>query len=97
MSLLFDDMAFVGLYFVLPQYRGRQIGTRLFSSVMTQSVSNANVGLHAGANNTFKVENAHETPFSESFGYERSISKSSREKFFQITSVCRDDAICKVE
>uniref|UniRef100_A0A915C596 N-acetyltransferase domain-containing protein n=1 Tax=Parascaris univalens TaxID=6257 RepID=A0A915C596_PARUN len=47
MSLVFDDMAFVGYYFVIPECRGKGVGRRLFDSVLTKSMKTMNIGLHS--------------------------------------------------
>lgn len=51
MCLNMDDMAFVALYYVRPQYRGKGIGQRLFKTVLPPALAEEkNVGLHAGTN-----------------------------------------------
>lgn len=48
MCLNMDDMAFVALYYVRPQYRGKGIGQRLFKTVLPPALAEEkNVGLHA--------------------------------------------------
>uniref|UniRef100_A0A9J2Q6V3 N-acetyltransferase domain-containing protein n=1 Tax=Ascaris lumbricoides TaxID=6252 RepID=A0A9J2Q6V3_ASCLU len=48
MSLVSDGIAFVGYYFVIPEYRGKGIGRRLFDSILTESMKTMNIGLHSG-------------------------------------------------